>query len=485
MALISEIRKKSWLLLVMIGLGLAGFIIMDMTSNSQRAGSQFKMGSVDGKKIEWDAFQQLENTLYKNSTSEVYGRRDYIWNFLVDETIVKNTSDELGLAVSKPELMELQFGSNLSPVIQQRFANQQTGQVDRNQLNQIKQSIENGSMTEEVRPFWAFQEKEILKDRLQAKITTMVSKGLYIPTWMAEMELKDRQVSADIAFAKIPYDKVEDKAVTVDDADFKAYIKENQKKFEQTEEVRKIEFAAFPVVATSADTMALYKEMAALIEPFRNADSDSAFVESNGGKYDMAYYKKADLGLALGDSVAGQSVGTVVGPLVDDGKMRIAKITGRQIVPDSVRSRHILVKATNATELDAATKLIDSLKVVIETGKGSFDSLAMKFGSDGTKDKCGDLGYVAPGAMVKEFNDLIFYKAKPGKLETVVTQFGVHLVEVTGIKAGKGEMGYQLGQLSETIAPSEETQNKILSEIQQILTNNPSIEAFKKAMSKN
>ena len=35
MALISKIRKNSWILIVLIGLGLGGFIIMDMTSGQQ------------------------------------------------------------------------------------------------------------------------------------------------------------------------------------------------------------------------------------------------------------------------------------------------------------------------------------------------------------------------------------------------------------------------------------------------------------------
>ena len=53
MALIGKIRKNSWILIVMIGLGLGGFIIMDMTSGQQSVfgSGQFTMGEVEGEKL--------------------------------------------------------------------------------------------------------------------------------------------------------------------------------------------------------------------------------------------------------------------------------------------------------------------------------------------------------------------------------------------------------------------------------------------------
>ena len=88
--------------------------------------------------------------------------------------------------MGKDELLDLQFGNNPSPVIAARFRNPQTGQMDMTQLNQIKQQIESGSMAPELRRYWAHQEKEIVKTRLQGKINSMVSKALYTPTWMVE-----------------------------------------------------------------------------------------------------------------------------------------------------------------------------------------------------------------------------------------------------------------------------------------------------------
>jgi peptidyl-prolyl cis-trans isomerase D len=53
MALISEIRKHSWLVIVMLALGMGGFVVMDMVSAaSKSSGSQYTIGQVNGEKLD-------------------------------------------------------------------------------------------------------------------------------------------------------------------------------------------------------------------------------------------------------------------------------------------------------------------------------------------------------------------------------------------------------------------------------------------------
>jgi len=154
MALIGKIRKNSWLMIVVIGLALAAFIIMDMTSSSQLGGGGGSMpiGEINGKSVDWNDFQNAEQLVYGNST-DIFGRRSALWNYFVEEAIVSDQAEELGLGVSRDELMDLQFGNNPSPVIAARFMNPQTGQMDVAQLNQIKQQIEGNTMTPELRGY--------------------------------------------------------------------------------------------------------------------------------------------------------------------------------------------------------------------------------------------------------------------------------------------------------------------------------------------
>ena len=76
MALIGKIRDNSWILIGLVGLALAGFILMDMVSWSNRGGmgGQFTMGKVAGKTIDWNDFQRSEQILYQNAQGDPFGR---------------------------------------------------------------------------------------------------------------------------------------------------------------------------------------------------------------------------------------------------------------------------------------------------------------------------------------------------------------------------------------------------------------------------
>ena len=132
MALISKIRKHSWLLILMLALGLGGFVAMDMVGAASKAsGNQFTIGQVNGEKLDWNEFQRAERILYPNATGDVYGQRNYIWNYMVEEQLLKEESEALGLHVGPEEMEELQFGQRLSPIIQRNFRDPNNGQIGR------------------------------------------------------------------------------------------------------------------------------------------------------------------------------------------------------------------------------------------------------------------------------------------------------------------------------------------------------------------
>ena len=89
-----------------------------------------------------------------------------------------------------------------------------------------------------------------------------------------------------------------------------------------------------------------------------------------------------------------------------------------------VRASHILVKSE-----DEAKKLLEEIK-----GGKSFADAAKEVslcpsGRDG-----GDLGFFKKGVMVKPFEDAVFAMKEIGEIsEPVQTQFGWHLIQLTGM----------------------------------------------------
>ncbi len=484
MSLISKIRNNSWILVVMIALGLGGFILMDMTAGQQSifGGSQTTLGSVNGNKLDLNQFNREEEILYGGTQGDPYANRNALWNSWVDFQVINQEAEEVGLGVSKTELLDLQFGTNLSPIITSRFANPQTGALDRNRLNEFQNAIQTGQLTDpQIRGYWKYQEKEIIARRLQDKLNGMVSKALYTPNWMAEMVHQEQNESVSFTYVKVPFDEIDNTEVSLSDSDYKDYLNKNQKLYEVDEETRTIEYVTFDVLPTASDSAHWRGQLEKLIPEMDSTTADSAFFVQNDGVYNPAYLKRDQLTGVAPDVVFDMAPGSIYGPILDGASYKVIKVLDKMVVADSVRSRHILRPVTTQLEFIQANALLDSLIQVIESGQNSFDSLAAQFGTDGTATQGGDLGYAGPGTMVKEFNDAIFFQQEEGELKKVITQFGLHLVEVTGKKYINNEEGIQLGYITQSITPTDDTQQEVRKKALTFLSNNRSLEAMREA----
>ena len=487
MALIGTIRKNSWILIVMIALGLGGFIVMDMTSAGGNTGGagQFTLGQVDGQDIDYREFQNTQNVLYSGGGASVFDQRDYLWNYFVEKALVENEAEDLGLTVSSNELNELQFGSRMSPIIRQRFMNPNTGQVDITQLNNFRQAIQSNTLTPELRQMWYYQEKEVIKEQLQNKLNNIVSKGIYTPTWMAEMAHHQRNDKFSFEYVSIPFDEVSDAEVNLTDADLNKYVQENKALYEKDVETRKVNYVSFDVFPTSQDSADLWQNLVDLKSDFAAATDDSLFVETNYGTIDVVYFAPEDLDAEISGPIQDMELAEVYGPYQVNNEYKLVKLLDKKVVPDSAEVRHILRQVQTQEQLTAAITLIDSLKEMLETGAAEFDSLAIQYSQDaGSGAQGGDLGWNAENTnFVKPFKDMIFYQSEGDELNIVFSQFGVHLVQVTDRKYMDQEESYQIAFINSPIIPSEETQDLEYDRVTEVVTNNRDIESLQSAIS--
>ena len=476
MALIGRIRKNFWFVLLLLGLALAAFVIMDVSSAAGLGGGQadLKMGEVNGQDISYRDFQRTEQ-IYFGNQGDPYTTKENVWNYYVEKSIVDKESDKLGLTVAKDELMDLQFGSRMSPIMAQNWRNPQTGQIDRNQLNSFKTTIENGDeMDPRFREFWAEQEHQIVKFHKQQKISSLVSKAIFTPAWMAEGAYSDQNAKVNFDYVKVPFDKISDDDISLEDADYTNYLNSNKDKYTNDVETRTMEYVVFDVNATEADRNTLFNEMTELKAEFQTTSNDSLFAFNNDGFWRHLYYGDDELeqnfSPGIIEQVRSMSAGQIVGPIEESGFYRNIKLIDKRVIPDSVKARHILIQGDRAT----ARNTIDSIYSLIRVGAERFDTLATRHSQDpGSKNKGGELGYFGQATMVVPFTEAVFYEGKTGDYKIVESSFGTHLINIQNQKFLNRDAKYKIAFINKPIIPSTETQDRINEEVADIVASHP------------
>jgi peptidyl-prolyl cis-trans isomerase C len=131
---------------------------------------------------------------------------------------------------------------------------------------------------------------------------------------------------------------------------------------------------------------------------------------------------------------------------------------------EQLKASHILVKSEKE-----AQDILAQLK-----SGANFEDLAKKYSTDSTAAKGGDLGWFSKGAMVPEFDKAAF-GLKEGELSGIVkTQFGYHIIKVTGIRpAGIRDFDEVKEQIKTTLLPSK--QQEIFQKMKEDLKKNAKV----------
>jgi len=151
--------------------------------------------------------------------------------------------------------------------------------------------------------------------------------------------------------------------------------------------------------------------------------------------------------------------------------MKLVKISKRVSEIDSVQARHILIQDQTPKGKAKADSIMNVIKA-----KKNFAEMAKQFGTDGTKDKGGDLGMFARGAMVPDFEKPCF-NGTVGQLQVVKTQFGYHVVEVTKKNAPK--MNTYVAVVDQSQEPSPGTRKDAFNKMRELTINAKDTASFR------
>jgi len=140
------------------------------------------------------------------------------------------------------------------------------------------------------------------------------------------------------------------------------------------------------------------------------------------------FKEEIELGLKI-DAVLSEICEKVPEPSEEEVKAYYEAHKDEMMSPEQVRVAHIVKHVQNGTVLDLQAAHAEMKEILDELKQGvSFEVLARRH-SD-CPDSGGDLGYFARGAMVPEFEDVVFTLDKDEITDIFETPFGLHIAKL-------------------------------------------------------
>ena len=463
MSIITAIQKRTGLLLVVILGALAAFVLTDLFNSAGRMGSDQIIGEIDGTDIKYQDFNnQLQimrdrmeaSQQAKINESQMPIVRSQTWNQLVMQYALKPEWDKLGIIVTEDEVVDMVQGKNISPQIKQAFTDPETGVFDKDKVIAFIRNLQNQSPQAQ-QQFAAF-ERELPESRRNEKYENLLRKSVYVTKAEAKRRYEDETMKLDLKYLYIPYANIPDSVVTVTEEQIKEYYNAHKEDYDDAASIA-VEYVAIPIVPSKADSADAERYLTNIKEKFATTENDTSFIaqhsqiEANFAELAPSEFPKA-IKNQMGEEV---TIGFVANPVASNGTYKMFKVV-KEVgqVADSVKASHILF-STQGKNPEEKAALEAKAKEVLAKAKsgGNFADLAKEYSDDGSKDKGGDLSWFGRGAMVKPFEDATFGATANGVLpELVESQFGYHIINITGLKKTNK---YLLASVSRLLDPSQ------------------------------
>ncbi len=499
MAAIGEIRKRSWLLVVVIVVGMLAFILGDTLSRGGGAIEQAAIAKVNGEEItsldyqqmveaEFDktnrAFQALNGQPAPSSMKQQL-TETYLSQYL-NQQMFQAEYDKLGIEVTDEEFNDLLQGNNVDGQLYEPygFFLGPDRKFSRDSMNRLLPAyLQN--------PGFQFFFENIIgeqaeKSQLQNKYFNMLEKGLYVTSYEAKKSFEANKNTVNFDFVHAPFSSVTIDEVGVTESDMRAYYAEHkdEKRYEQKDKIS-FQFVEFEITPSEDDLFAAREYLQDRVELFKEAKNDTAFVVNNSDSKNTNF-GAGNFPSEIDSIVNNAENGDVIGPYRDGDYFKISKVLKNSYKKEA-EVRHILLGNNEYPNQELQQERADSLVKALKRSRRGFEDAVEKFSTDlGSKEKGGKYEWFDEKTMVPEFTKVSF-EEPVGTITQTRTQFGIHIIEVLGRRQSE-EKELVVATVDSEIRRSRETINSVRDKALEFITsfdkNNVSDSAFRSAATK-
>lgn len=298
MGVMGKFRDNTGIILwILIGSFGLLWVIMDVFDPNALTAGPRALGTVNGEPIGFDeynsrvqyysnAYTQQTGASMTAETRAIY--ENQVWDDLVNAQLLEQKMDELGITVSDQELLDMAYGDNPDPLIQQYFA-REDGTIDRFMVQNV---LSDEQYSQEAIAI----ELQLRQKRRQDKLRNFITAGLQVTDQDVMEEYMKRNSFAEFSFIRFPYNEIDESEITVTDSELRSYYNSNKERYKREESYR-AKFVGFSTLPTSEDTAQIIKEVSDLARDFAVAEDDSLFLlrQQSTTPYNNVFVAKTDL----------------------------------------------------------------------------------------------------------------------------------------------------------------------------------------------
>lgn len=384
MAILGQIRKRSFFLILVIGMALFAFVISGVFTSNGGFGSNKPIGEINGEEIDFEMFNSMveqAQIVYGLNTIQAV---NFAWEQGLQNQIITQELEKLGIDAGKNQLEQI-ISQDQSIALNPIFQNE-IGLFDfnlfSNYITQLKST--NPSLYNS----WRLQEENFITVAKQKIYFDLIRSSIIQTNIESKIQYHLENDKVNLQYLRIPYENIPDSLFKIKDSEILSYMKKNKDQYEISES-KEIEYIYIEDTASDLDINNIISNLEQLrdgfnqlnrvtnnvdyVEGFKDTKEISEFIDIYSDiSWDSIYVTREDINSDYDDILFGLNIGQVFGPYKDENFYKISRMVGKkregnlnkvllanvakEIIPSNESSNNNYRKASQA-EFDANNDL--------------------------------------------------------------------------------------------------------------------------------
>ncbi|TFG73223.1 MAG: peptidylprolyl isomerase, partial [Flavobacteriales bacterium] len=264
MAILENIRKRTTVLILIIGLALFAFVISGVFTSDNLGGGKVgsTIGEINGEDVTIDQFRQQVDLAQRNSppTTTTMQIVNQVWDQQLRNSILEQQFEGLGIAIEQDQIINFLKTSGYAQ--NPEFQNAD-GIFDE---TVFRNAVATWKASDPLRyDSWLQTEKAIIQLAKEQTYFNLIRAVVGATLKEGEQDYRLANVKMDIKYVRVPYASIPDSTMVITKSEIANYIQQHKDDFKQ-EEARDIQFVYFEEKPSDADVKAIEDEITKLLD---------------------------------------------------------------------------------------------------------------------------------------------------------------------------------------------------------------------------